>query len=321
MISGCANNTETPPKPTYTSDGKVVSELSTFDIYKAYVAFCSGEDIFNSVTKFVGNDRTLSPEKRNAEKEEAWEKWQTDISSVRKEMQGKIFKVEIPARFGNYNKNENKMQLITYSFDIFDRRTDDRTYSMYGSIPESFVFNSSNGSHFLSPIPSSIPPNMQHVWPYNTYSRFRSYSHSRIPNVYIINRTFSPNKFAKSDSGYSRISGKYGGEIKSEMLGVFVDTSELTSNQNSPFIRVSSNYVHNNKLHLGIVYLDLNKFNFVDSFGVYPDTGSVDVNVEYLFEIKSCDRLPQGKLKEVIISVRPIPNEVSSDNEILRVTF
>lgn len=284
---------------TSTANGKVVHDVFTEDIYKAKVAFCPLKNLILSeeVTKFVGNDRRSPPEKRLAEKELAWKTWNSEVAEVKKEIQGKLFRVELPAAFGNYDKNKNRMALINHKFKDDVGAT--RFYRVDSDIPQRLLLNLS-GYLVVEPYPTSIPNVDKVKW---AYSNFANPSFTS-KDIYVINQSIS--------SGRRSTDGSRGGKpraLDNDTLGVEISTDLWTSNPQSPIYREGD-----------YTYLDLNKFDFVDSFGVYPDTGIVHVRVEYIFEIINCIfDIPEGKLREVVISVKPIPGVISSKKQIGRV--
>lgn len=276
VLTGCAHSNKT-------SDGKHVLEPVPEDIYRAKIAFCENVVSYEQVTQFAGNDRTLSPEKRRAEKDKVWTKWITDLEKTKEDISGRVYFIEIPTLFGDYDEQHQRMRLLNFRQTMNTSNRFSR-YSMVSAIPDKIFFNSI--SNHMLPVP--IPQGATSKWILDYYGNV---SFALSDTIYVIN--VETTRFKQG--WVSAQTGDYGVPawgLLNEHLGIIIDTSQWTSKQQSPIFKEDEN-----------VYLNLKKLNFVDAFGVYPDTGNVTVDVSYLFEITDCNGgVPNAVLKEVIVN-------------------
>lgn len=281
--SGCA---------VKSSDGRDFPDLSPVEIYKNKLAHCENSVSYEQVTEFVGNDRTFSPEERRTEKDNEWKRWQQELLNTKSEVSQNLYIVKIPAAFQYYDKSRNRMRLTEgkqnyQSEGIFSNVGRNIEFAL----PSKILINSTkvDDVFYSAPLPEGVP--YYHGGVSKWVARHFGNQSTTADNVYVINRVHQSFPDGKSFIG---INGAYGGVNQHGhwQLGVGVDSSNWMNHPQSPIYKEDSS-----------IYLDLSKFNFLDSFGVYPDTGTVYINVEYIFSINSCDkRVPQGKLKELIVS-------------------
>lgn len=289
VLTGCGTTTKT-------LDGRSVSPPTPEEIYQTKIAFCENVVSYEQVTQFVGNERTLSPGQRKSVKDKVWDKWISDIAKTKENLSSKVYTVEIPTMFGDYDEQRQRMRQkdSTHRHRIYSG-------SHYGATPDKILYNStSNEFHtFLATIPQGAP--LRWVWDY-----YGNTDHS-LPDTYVINTVIK--RFKQT---HTAIGAKYGGGFGNRnltwQLGIFIDdASQWILSQQSPIFKED-----------GKVYLNLKRFDFVDVFGVYPDTGNVSVRISYLFEIIGCSgKIPQGVVKEVII--KTIHQINGSETEIARV--
>lgn len=292
-LTGCGTTIKT-------LDGMSVSDITTGDIYQAKIALCDNAVSYEQVTHFVGNERTLSPEQRKSEKDRVWNKWISDRENTKENLSSKVYSIEIPIEFGGYDEQRQSMRQKDGSIINAPYRNPLPTH-LVGATPDNILYN---------PIPinffgysGTIPEGASSRWFWDYFSQ--NYSPRSFPDTYVINDradTVSHIKFRSRDGGYNKVYSD------TKEFGIFIDgASKWISSQQSPIFKED-----------GIVYLNLKKFDFVDVFGVYPDTGNVYVWVSYLYEITGCrGKTPQGIVKEVIIKAT---HEVDgSEKEIARV--
>lgn len=283
-IVGCSTTN------TKTNDGNSTYQLFTNDLYRAKVAFCENIVTYDHVTQFVGNDRTAAPEVRKAQKDNAWSAWQVSRQEARDSFNNKIFKVTLEAEFGNYDKESNRMSLVhTRKFVKLDHGWID----VERALPHQMIYNYFSGFR-----PSPLPLGAPNDWAVNYFSN-SPWDHED----YVLNG-YSISQDAKLYSYLQGSSGNHNRNLPiNKTFSVFIDLKTLAIKYNTPIYNLNR-----------IGYLDLSKFDFLKSFGVYPDTGNVIVNVEYLFEIKGCHNgYPKGQLREVVVNAG-----ASSDSLLIR---
>lgn len=319
MQVACVSISDKPDKTN-------IALLTPEAAYKAHVGLCENNVSFEQATEFVGIDRALPPDQRQQEKNEAWQGWNALKSAEKKDVEAKLFLIEIPAVFSFFDKERNRMELakmrnphkVTRGFSSFfldishtKKSWKSSTASFEPGVPDRIIIFRELENQTLDPLPLGIQDQ-----PFYTKQKILgniSYP-SIAENTYIQmnglrrqdNSPFAPlvNRFLGEFYGHGHFS-------LSNHPSVILDTSSWFSKPQSPIYKEGE-----------ATFLDLSKFDFLQSFGVYPDTGAVMVNIRYMFQINSCDnqRRLQGTLKEVTITaIKPSENEFNSANEIGRV--
>lgn len=266
-----------------------LSKISHEEVYLAKLGFCNVFVHENEITKFTGNGRALSPEARASQKQAALSAWEQEKVKAKGKVQGKSYYFEIPAVFNHYQEAQQRMVLIP---TLMKTRSAYAIYELNSAIPDRVFFNTAQ-DRAIAPLPKGA----DHNWVYQHYYNFEVKSG---PAYHLTSRLSGNTVYELSRHEYVR--GK--GSVNDNTLGVIVDTSNWVSASNSPI------FVDNDR-H----FLNTKNIDFVEAFGVYPDTGSVMLRIRYIYEITGCQgNNPKGTLKEVVIypvSSDPTPFKVT----------
>ncbi|PKM17614.1 MAG: hypothetical protein CVV11_15975 [Gammaproteobacteria bacterium HGW-Gammaproteobacteria-15] len=290
LTMGCASTATS-------SSGKSVNPPNIDDISKAKVGLCHNPFSFDQATRYVGLDSRKSPQERAEIKQSHWDDWLTTISTYRNEIQSerKEFAIYNIAAFDRDRDNNGLVELWHGGSWVAKGKTWRDEY--HSAIPDTVLYNVYDND-FGPTIPGGS-------FEYNSdakKTRHRTYGNSgkSLKDVYVINNT---------TNRYDVINlGNYGGTPMlsgDTMFGVSLVTNQWYNSPNS-FIKKLSN---------GKFVFDINRFNFIDTFGYYPDAKEIYIKITYIFEMSECKgTYLHGNVKEVIVSTM-------DGKEINRVTF
>jgi hypothetical protein len=289
LIGGCKSTTIS----SFMNGGKP----SANDIYNGTVAFCQMP--FDTVTKYVGNSPTQSPDERKASKDRVWNAWQEQKQETKQNLDGKSFTVTNPAGFSRYDEATGLMKLYAGG------HARGKYSTKASAIPEVITFNTLD-NWFISP---KLPGGWKHNHIKNASSEFvalSAFGKSQTGwnrSTYVINNYERPN-YERQNAYYSGIQvarGIYTGNL----MSVGFDTKQWYERAESPIV-----------LKDGTFYFDSNKVNFYETFGIYPDIGTPYINISYTFEFSGCSRGQlQADVKEISVS------NLAGDKEIYKVTL
>lgn len=266
-----------------------VSKISHKEVYLAKLGFCNVYVSEDDITKFTGNDRTLPPEVRAAQKQAALNEWEQEKVKAKAKVQGKSYYFEVPAIFNHYQEAQQRMVFIP---TVAKSSSASYVYELATAIPDRVFFNTAQDRR-IAPYPKGA----DYKWVYEHYYNFEVKSGP----AYHLTSRLSGNTVYELGK-YEFIRGK--SSFNDRTLGVIVDTSNWVSASNSPIFL-------DNDRH----FLNTKNIDFVEAFGVYPDTGSVMLRMRFIYEITGCEgNNPKGTLKEVVIY------PVSSDPNPFKVT-
>lgn len=269
-------------------------EPSANDIYDGTIAFCSLP--YNRVTHYVGNSASQSAEERKAYKDKVWSNWEKQRKELIAHFESKQFTISQPAGFFTYDEATGLMKLD-------EQRTFKwKTTAERSAIPNKIAFNTYD--NWFSP---SLPTG----WVSRQAGDTRHQLDARRTRAAL-------NKFGKSVSGwgqdvyvindfddagrphYEKRIASYNGQAlgsnsayPNQLMSVLIDTKRWYENLESPVL-----------LKDGSFYLDTNKVNVYDTFGVYPDIGKPHISITYTFKFTGCS---QGQLTAEVneISISP----------------
>lgn len=252
------------------------SKISYEEVYLAKLGFCNVYVSEDEITKFTGNDRTLSPEVRAAQKQAALNEWEQEKAKAKGKVQGKSFYFEIPALFNHYQEAQQRMVLIPA---LMKKKKRFAIYELESAIPDRVFFNTPQERR-IAPLPKGADLKWISQHFYNFEVKGGSVYHLKSKSWVNDISEFGKHEYVRGRSSFN-----------DNMLGVIIDTSNWVSASNSP-IFVDNNYY----------FLNTKDIDFVEAFGVYPDTGSVMLQIRYIYEITGCQgNNPKGTLKEVVI--------------------
>lgn len=275
-------------------------EPSANDIYQGTVGFCPQS--FESITEHVGNSARQSPEERKASKDRVWSKWQEEKLNMKSNVVGKQYVLSHPAGFTRYNEETGLMELYKKG------STKGRYSYEQSAIPETIVFNTYD--FWFSPdLPIGWGPrdyvNMSHKLKLKEAIALEAFGGSltRSSNVYVIN-DFDTEQFQRKQANYG--GSKFGRKIFTEkLMSVSFNTKKWFEKADSPILFKD-----------GMFYLDTNKVDIYETFGIYPDIGTPYVDINYTVEFVGCD---SGQLQADVKEVRI--TSLNNDNEIYRITL
>ena len=261
-------------------------EPSADDIYQGTIGFCESPS-FEIVTKNVGNSPSKSPEERKAEKERFWSRWQEKRTQMKSDVAGKQFTVSNPAGFSKYNKETGLMKFYEKG------SMTGRSRYEQSAIPDHIVFSTydqwlTEGALDKYGIPLNRSNN---VYAINDYD-ISLYNNTKIRDA----------RYGGAPASISRYTNK--------LMSVNFSTKKWFESANSPVV-----------FRDGSFYLDTNKVDIYENFGVYPDIGTPYIDINYTFEFSGCTN---GRLladvKEITLESRKGIAGIYG-NEIYRVTF
>ncbi|WNC72024.1 hypothetical protein RGQ13_18175 [Thalassotalea psychrophila] len=283
MLYGCAS--------TMTSGGVSVSEPSDIDIYNAKVAYCE-VFTYENATYYTGNDPKKSPAIRKEEKEKSWNAWQQKRKELKSELIGKRFFISHPAAFFTFDES-------TQYLKFYGKGLSKGKYSTYASaVPEKVLFN--NRDYLTRAYDFPLPRGAYKFGPgvgSRVTALFKNYGNANqnVHGTYVINNVVLPN--------YKMRTGLFSDPVpnrKMPMFGVTLHTKKWYERDDSPIVQKE-----------GTFYLDTTKFNFLDSFGEYPDLSTPYINISYVFEFKGCSgNRVTGDIKEVVLTTRKSKKEL-----------
>lgn len=255
------------------------NEPSAVDIYRGTVGFCESPS-FEVVTRNAGTSPTKSPEERKAEKENSWSRWQEERTQMKSDLAGKQFTVSNPAGFSKYNEETGLMKLYAQG------STTGSSLYKQSAIPDQIVFNTYD--YWI---------NKGALDRYGLPAR-------RNNDVYVINDYDDTPHYKFRDA-------RYGGNsiaisrFTDKLMSVSFNTKKWFESANSPVF-----------LKDGSFYLDTNKVDIYENFGVYPDIGTPYIEINYTFEFSGCKNGQlQADVKQITLT------SLKGNNEIYRVTL
>lgn len=307
LISGCTT-------VATSSSGNSVGPPSIVDISVAKTGLCNNPFTFEQATRYVGIDPTKSPQEREAEKQAAWSSWLAAIASNKSNVQSARdeFAIEHTAAFYPDSDKDGIIEFAGGGTTKYEVEGLIKTYQ--SAIPDLITFNL--GRSFGGPgVPlGAVEPVLRGDFKYKQGVRARRIDEIRhqfygnsgkaADDIYVINDTYTSSR----TSSTSATEAKYGGNKRlsgKPMFGVNLITKRWYESPQS-FIKKSRD---------GSFVFDTTHFDFVDTFGYYPDAKEVFVNVAYIFEMSHCSGVDlYGDVKEVVVSTQ-------DGNEIYRVSL